>query len=75
MSILAYTYEADVHCPDCTAHAWAAIRLPGSPGAPLDEHALPADMTDWEGNPVHPVFNTAEQLSPLFCSDCGEEIK
>lgn len=74
MRIIAYTYEADVHCPDCTARAWAAGRLIGNPCQGQDEHTLPYSMVDREGNPTHPVFSTDEQEHPEYCGDCHAPI-
>ena len=81
MRIIAYTYDANVHCPDCAFEALKFGKigkgLPYPPGEDLepDEHGIPQCAEDSEGNPVHPVFSTDEQLEPLFCGDCGEEIE
>lgn len=77
--IIAYAFEADVHCPACTAlaHQRSSIRFqlrPESVAGRRDEHGLPETMMDREGNPVHPIFSTDEQLEPLFCGDCHERI-
>lgn len=72
--IIAYTYDADVHCPGCADAAYAAGWLvrSGRQGE-YDEHGLPMSLIDSEGNPVHPVFSTDE---PDFtsCSDCGAPL-
>lgn len=76
MRIIAYTYDADVHCVDCAKKT--TFRLdPDSLTLDnqYDEHGLSIYSLDSEGNPVHPVFSTYEQLEPLFCGDCGEEIE
>lgn len=68
--IVAYTYEADIHCPDCASHLANVGRLERQP--PLnpwtDEHGLTPDLVDRDGNPVRPVFSTDE------CEDkhCGD---
>ncbi len=68
MRIIAYTYEADVHCPACTnARFGQVIRYP------RDDCGIPLDATDREGNPVHPVFDIDER-SFTHCSDCGGEL-
>lgn len=75
MRIIGYTYEADMHCPDCTARAWAAGRLKsGLPGAKLDEHTLPMDMIDREGNTVRPIFITDELAAAEHCGDCRAKL-
>ena len=72
--IIAYTYDADVHCPACADAAYAAGRLvrSGRQGE-YDEHGLPMSLIDSEGNPVRPVFSTDEHEFTR-CSDCGERI-
>lgn len=73
-TITAYTYNAAIHCPRCTRSALRAYRpqitrpYPGP--ARLDEHGLPDDMVDREGNPVRPVFSTDEALLGEVCDDC-----
>lgn len=99
--IIAYAYEADVHCLDCAQARFGLSsatghyvenngnpvqkRSYGKPGVfsahldggvhkALDEHLIPYDAVDREGNPVHPIFSTDEQPEPLYCGDCLEEI-
>lgn len=75
MQIIAYTYDADVSCPDCASHdASAGIlrRVPPLQGG-ADEHGLAYDLVDREGNPVHPVFSTDEHEF-THCADCGAEL-
>jgi len=71
MRIIAYTYEADYHCIDCTRQQYLqnTIYLPGSPiygrrsekdEAKRDDHAILYDQEDNEGNLVHPLFSTDE---------------
>lgn len=57
---VAYTYEADVHCPECTKERF---------GKDLD------NATDSEGNQVHPVAPW-DEMSPEgeYCGTCGNEI-
>ena len=74
MSIVAYSYLGALHCPYCTGYALRAYRqqiMRPYPGpAQLDEHGLPDDMIDREGNPVHPVFSTDEIAPSEVCDDC-----
>ena len=74
MSIIAYAYLAALHYPECTRHALYAYpqhiyRLHLGP-AQLDEHGLPDDLIDREGNPVRPVFSTDEVAPGEVCDDC-----
>lgn len=72
MNIIAYSYEADHHCIECTYK-----RFGGTPYSALEvERAV-----DNEGNPVHPLFDTNEWHEPsisgvqtLSCGDCGRII-
>lgn len=69
--IIAYTFEADVHCPDCTEHKAAIGALRREPPLQMgtDEHGIATDLVDREGNQVHPVFSTDEH-GFSHCSDC-----
>lgn len=60
MKVIAYTYEADIHCIPCATERWGAEAL--------------ADTAteDREGNPLHPVFGTDEWLGGAWCGDCAE---
>jgi hypothetical protein len=67
---IAYTYEADHHCPGC---AFARF------GRDADGF-VPEDATDGEGNPVGVVapwdewYEIGEGDQTLACADCGGEI-
>lgn len=73
--IIAYTYDADVHCPDCANHHAVIGMLERQPPLQLntDEHGLAYDLVDREGNHVHPVFSTDEH-GFTHCGDCGAEL-
>lgn len=73
MKIIAYTFEAAVHCVDCTLarHAKHPFALTDCPeGTGNDETGLPYAAEDREGNPVHPVFSTDEITAVECCDDC-----
>lgn len=55
MKIIAYTYDADIHCPDCTEHRAAVGLLTRRPPLQLgtDENGIAFDLVDTEGNAVH----------------------
>ena len=71
--VVAFTYEASVHCAECTRRRFgdAAVKLDGA-------------ATDREGGPVLPVFASgaadycgslqAEGVAcdAIYCDDCGE---
>lgn len=75
--IVAYTFEADIHCPGCTTERAALGLLKREP--PLhpytDEFGLTADLVDREGNPVRPVLSTdAFNVVVSHCGDCGTAL-
>lgn len=61
---VAFTYEADLHCPTCTE-----TRFGRGPHGFIAE-----DATDTEGNPVGAVFYGSELEPGEVCGDCGTEI-
>lgn len=74
--IIAYTYDADVHCPACTRFDSGSKRLTlpiQVPMSALDEHGLHESLVDREGNPVHPVFST-DETDFTHCGDCGSGL-
>lgn len=70
--IVAYTYEADVHCVNCTNTRFGQyIRFP------RDTNGIPLDSTDREGNTIHPVFSTDEVTTTHFthCGTCLQPLE
>ena len=63
MNVIAYTYEADYHCIDCTKNRFG------------EDDLGYAFTVDNEGNPIHPVFSTDEVSSDAVCGDCLKEIE
>lgn len=89
MRIIAYTYDADFQCVDCTVDKTVRgvfkidLNHPyASPGN--DEHGVPYAAVDSEGNLIHPVFSTDELpchlpesaggYSPVVCGCCEKVI-
>jgi len=75
--IVAYTYNAGIHCPACAAAAHEKGRFRDAPGLPpgTDEHGLPYAAADSEGNLVHPVFSTDEPpVEGWYCETCDAVI-
>ena len=70
MRVIAYTYEADVHCPACTKERFPADSF--SDYLP-DEHDVGTQAVDREYNPIHPVFDIDEH-GFTHCGTCGEEL-
>jgi hypothetical protein len=62
--IVGFTYDADVHCVECTAARFGA-KLEDANDPPVDS----------EGNELHPIF-ASDEGSPEgeVCADCGAEI-
>lgn len=75
MKIIGYTYDADIHCPDCATHAAAVGIMQRVPplNMGVDEHGLALDLVDRDGNPVRPVFDT-DEASDTHCGDCREPL-
>lgn len=65
MDPIAYTYEADWHCPDC-----AIERFGREPGTSW----VRDDAIDSEGNPIGALAPWDEVLDSLYCGTCGELI-
>jgi hypothetical protein len=65
---IAYTYEADVHCPACCRVKFG------------DEYEDIPDARDSEGNPIGALFGWDEWYDvgcgnqTLSCGDCGKII-
>ena len=67
MRVMAYTYEADHHCIDCTLQRYQSGEFDKAPpdypyyfGNGIDENGVGKDSLDNEGNYVHPIFSTDE---------------
>ena len=73
MTVIAYTYEADVHCIDCTRKrfyysTWKQLPLDSDGN---DIHAL-FSTDEWvEYDPSHLAENPTQYLA---CGDCHEVI-
>lgn len=63
---IAYTYEADTHCPAC-----AKARFGRSEAGFIAE-----DCEDSEGNPVGVIapWDEVDPAAGLYCGTCGQEI-
>lgn len=85
MRIVAYSYNADVHCPECCKRAFGSAASPAkfAPSSPLfgsdshederDEHGILLLQKDGEGNLVHPIFSTDEQPA-TYCGTCWDKL-
>jgi hypothetical protein len=56
MKVIGFTYDASVHCVDCTYRRFRGSEDRGA--------------TDTEGNEVHPIFETDEDSYLEHCDDC-----
>lgn len=86
MTVVGYTYDADLHCVDCTReYVERSIgdnpQIPLDSGEPSKEDLIDdilqglMEFTDSEGNTLHPIFSTDEAGdSPDHCGDCGAYI-
>lgn len=82
MKVIAYTYDADVHCPACTRKALARGTITAAPIWNIEppatrrgRAAFIADMLfDSNGNEVGAMFSTDECPEAVMCADCGHEV-
>lgn len=70
--IIAYTYEAAMHCPDCTRARFARPPDLHRPESFPDAAGVPMDARDCEGNLVHPVSSIDDRNGTDHCDTCGE---
>ena len=75
-NILAYTYEADYHCIDCTRKRFFYLyvepnRSIVTTNFETDENGILYSQTDNEDNRVHPLFSTDEwqELDDSYTSE------
>ena len=63
---IAYTYEADTHCPACAFERFGR-----------NERGFIAESptVDNEGNPIGAVFSWDEYDEGLYCGDCHGTIR
>lgn len=75
MKIRAYTYNAAMHCIECTRNAADVGLLTREPPLQFgtDENGIAFDVVDSESNPVTPVFRY-EDLDGEYCDDCQEPL-
>lgn len=85
MSIVAYSFSGDVHCPDCCKRAFGSAASPAkfAPSSPLfgsdshdderDEHGILMLQKDTDGNLIHPIFSTDDKTS-LHCGTCKDKL-
>lgn len=72
MKIIAYTYDADVHCVGC-AQARFSLHEDGHTDDDTDEHGISDTAVDCEGNDIRPVFST-QVVDMSSCGTCRKEI-
>lgn len=75
MKVVGYSYDADIHCVDCTIKGFQPY-LPESGHRTVEDWLDAEDLPhDSEGNEIHPIFDTDEAGdSPEHCGDCGAYI-
>lgn len=73
MRIIGYTYEADVHCVDCTRKRFPRESAPADYPY-TDSAGVPLTARDREGNVVHPITDIDESANTEHCGDCREKL-
>lgn len=70
--IIGYTADAAMYCPECMRSKIDDLTV--ETADELDEHGIPLDLLDTEGNTIGPVFGDAETDTPASCDLCLEPI-
>lgn len=74
-TIMGYTYDADVHCPECTRiYIVNTAQVQDFQAAHEALEFGDVFLDDNEGNEIHPVFASDEYPDDWVCADCGEPI-
>ena len=73
MKILAYKYDADYHCIDCTVQKF---KQPLAINLDIDENGIGMEIEDSEGNYVSPLFDTGEwyELHESYLTENPEQF-
>jgi hypothetical protein len=81
LKIVAYTYDAAIHCVRCTQRRAKEFRIDPrlADGVAVvlrvDEHAIHIGTIDTEGNQLRPIFSDDEIVrAPNYCDDCHSKI-
>lgn len=83
--VIAYSFNAAICCPPCTAEAVATGEILSPPSRRRIKHtnhthftiegyqpfSVPDDLVTTNGDPVHPVFSTDDYPDGLTCDECG----
>lgn len=83
VQVVGYTFNADTFCLECTAEYTKDKLKELSHASGLDKpdfsnmslEVLTTSITDFEGNDLHPIFDTDEQLDFDAVCSCGEVIQ
>ena len=69
MRVIAYTYDADVHCVSCAKERFKT----GGCTSSTDDNAIPHNALDSDGYEIDIVFGTDEREF-THCGSCGDEL-
>jgi len=76
--IVAYQYDANLHCPSCTIDAWNNGYFtkadPLGLGNGRDANGILMSATDKEGNNITAIFAMNEGWQNDNCSDCHRSL-
>ena len=79
VTINAYAYEADYHCVSCAVERFGvdaeSLTIMEATDLKLDQHAIPYESYDREGNQISVVFAHDEDPDGITCGGCGHEIQ
>ena len=79
-SIIGYTADADIYCPDCALSYFQAIHgseyLRAQQSSPLDQHGIPETIKDQGGNEAGVIFAVSEPADYTeVCCTCFAPIR
>jgi hypothetical protein len=69
MRIIGYTYDSNIHCPQCTLDFYnKKLKI-------NYKESIPLDAVDHDYNLIRPVFDIDEAANELTdCRECGVEL-
>lgn len=79
-SIIGYTADSAIYCPDCAMNYFVAIHtwkfFLGLLSVPRDEHGIPETIKDQSGNEAGVIFACSEPADyPETCCTCHHAIR
>lgn len=78
MSIIGYAYNSEIHCMDCTLDAISngvlKLQTKTRQVQGIDGIEILENITDMDGNPIHPIYDTDDNSESEVCADCKTRL-